>query len=438
LAAAVVFVAAAVVAACSSHDAPQSHAEAQLSWVVSTINDGSAQSADVTDHFTPDFLAQDSASALTDAFLRIHQQQAPLAIMGDDLPATDTTLLKKATDVNKRWLRIALATEDAAPYRMSNLNVAPNGDLDPALQTWSDVLAAMNTAAPSVSFLSASLAPTGCAAQEEIGSSSELSIGSNLKLYILSALTKDVAAGKRAWTDTIAIRDDWKSLSPLEFDAVGTTHTLKDLAERMITQSDNTAADHLLFTLGRTTVEAEVTAAGHSKPALLTPFLATWDWFWLVLLATPAQQSQFVAANEADRRTILGTIPRTSSDRDAANAALASFTTPRLFDSVGWFASAKDLCAVVARIQSLGGGGFDVLLESHGLPDLRGDFTALGYKAGSEPGVLSTSYALERSSDGAWFFLGMILNDTTATFDRDNAFYVLGAARGLIARGASH
>lgn len=421
----------AAIASSCGDAAPRTPAEAQRTWVLRTLNDGEPSLETFASHFTPDYLASHPVQSLSDAFLRIHDKQAPIAFMGDDLPPTRTQLLSKAVDSQRHWLRIGLTTEDAPSGRMSDLTIAPNGDLDPALQTWPAVLGAVRALTPEVGFAAASLSPSGCTMLQESDSGRELAIGSNLKLYILAALGADIRAGRRAWTDTVAIRDDWKSLSPLELETAGTVHTLRDLAERMIAGSDNTAADHLLYTVGRAAVEAAVVDSGHASPARMLPFLSTWERFWLVLLATPAQQQAYVAADVAGRRAMLAAVPHGESDRDSANAALASYTTPRLRDEVGWFASPRDLCAVTARLMSLDA-AFFVLLESHGLPDLRGDYAGLGYKAGSEPGVLSIDYAIARGGDGAWFFIGMILNDQTDAFDRDLAFYVLGAARGLL------
>ena len=426
-----VFAASATASACGSDAASSSPAGSQLQWLVDTINSGDAASEPISAHFTEGYLAAHPAKGLADALVKLHDKQAPLLLMGDDLPAKPGQLLVRAQDSRARWLRIGLTTEDAAPHRMSALAIAPNGDLDPALQTWPEVLDALGTLTPDLGFVAATLRPDGCGVLQELGSTRELAIGSNLKLYILTALGTEVAAGRRAWTDTVAIRDEWKSLSPLEFEPAGTPHTLQDLAERMVSASDNTAADHLLYTLGRGTVEKAVTDSGHAAPSRMLPFLSTWEAFWLVLLATPAQQQMYVAADVAGRRAMLDTVPRAPTDRDAANNALLSFTSPRLLDTVGWFASAKDLCAVTARLMRTGE-GFDILLESHGLPDLRNDYVGLGYKAGSEPGVLSVSYAVARGPDGAWFFLGMILNDGNDAFNRERAFYLLGAARGQL------
>ncbi len=426
-----VFAACATATACGSDTASPSPAGAQLGWLLDTINSGDAATEPISEHFTDAYLATHPAKALADALLKVHDRQAPLALMGDDLPAKPGQLLVRAQDSKSRWMRIGLTTEDAPPHRMSALSIAPNGDLDPTLQAWPDVLNALSTLTPNIGFIAATLRPDGCSSLQELGSTRELAIGSNLKLYILTALGTEVAAGRRAWTDTVAIRDDWKSLSPLEFEAAGTVHTLQDLAERMVSASDNSAADHLLYTLGRATVEKAVTDSGHAAPSKMLPFLSTWEAFWLVLLATPAQQQAYVTADVAARRAILDMVPHAATDRDAANAALLSFTAPRLLDTVGWFASAKDLCAVTARLMRTGE-GFDILLESHGLPDLRNDYVGLGYKAGSEPGVLSVSYAIARAPDGAWFFIGMILNDGNDAFDREHAFYLLGAARGRL------
>src|SRR6185436_600599 len=92
-----------------------------------------------------------------------------------------------------------------------------------------------------------------------------LAIGSAFKLYVLGALARDVAEGKRHFDDTLRLEQRWMSMpsGKLQKWPVGTPLTLASAAALMISESDNTATDHLLFTLGRERVEAMLREMGN-------------------------------------------------------------------------------------------------------------------------------------------------------------------------------
>jgi len=62
-----------------------------------------------------------------------------------------------------------------------------------------------------------------------------------------------------------------------------------ELANRMISISDNTATDHLLLTVGREAVESIQAAMGHSAPGLNAPFITTRELFVLKVTADDTQ-----------------------------------------------------------------------------------------------------------------------------------------------------
>ena len=84
-----------------------------------------------------------------------------------------------------------------------------------------------------------------------------LAVGSTFKLLILQELQDQIAAGQHQWTDVIPLKEEWKSLPSgiLHTWPTGSQLTLESLATLMISQSDNTATDHLLNIVGRKTVE---------------------------------------------------------------------------------------------------------------------------------------------------------------------------------------
>jgi len=84
-----------------------------------------------------------------------------------------------------------------------------------------------------------------------------MAIGSAFKLYVLAELVREIQTGQRHWDDVVRIDSSWKSLPSgiLQTWPSGAPVTLQTLATLMISQRDNTAADHLLHTLGRENVE---------------------------------------------------------------------------------------------------------------------------------------------------------------------------------------
>jgi beta-lactamase class A len=79
-----------------------------------------------------------------------------------------------------------------------------------------------------------------------------------LKLYVLHALGDAVAAGKLSWDQPLTVTAQLKSLPSgvLQYEPEGTQISVLDAAAKMISISDNTAADMLIHLVGRSAVEA--------------------------------------------------------------------------------------------------------------------------------------------------------------------------------------
>ena len=111
----------------------------------------------------------------------------------------------------------------------------------------------------------------------------ELAIGASFKLYILSELLRTINNGTRSLTDIVKLQPAAISLPSgfLQNWPIGSPFTIYTLAGLMISQSDNTAADQLLYYSGRQNVEKMLAVTGHSNPSLDIPFLSTFDMFRL-------------------------------------------------------------------------------------------------------------------------------------------------------------
>ena len=98
-----------------------------------------------------------------------------------------------------------------------------------------------------------------------------------------------------------------------------------------------------------------------------------------------------------------------------------NWATPRYITELEWFASTSDLCAAMAGLQATGsepgmGAVMDVLSINPGMDIDPAAWTYVGYKGGSEPGVLNLTWLLRRA-DNRWFVLSMTLNDPVSAAD---------------------
>lgn len=231
-----------------------------------------------------------------------------------------------------------------------------------------------------------------------------LPTGSTFKLWILGELARTISNGEHRWDEVTQLDTNVMSLpsGTLQDWPHGAPITLHSLASQMISISDNTATDHLLHVLNRDKVGAMQTTMGHSKPELNSPFLSTRDLFLLKYTGGGEPARHYATLTERQRWEYLRHFTRvTKLD------TVEFVDTPVVPDSVEWFARTSDLCrtmdwfrqhrtepAVAEAVKILGiNGGIDID---------RKVWTTVGYKGGSEPGVLNMTYLLQHKN-GTWY-----------------------------------
>lgn len=242
----------------------------------------------------------------------------------------------------------------------------------------------------------------------------QFAVGSTFKLYILDQLAAQVTAGERQWSDVVP-------LSHPSFSSAGTANwptdtpvTLQSLANWMISVSDNSAADTLIHLLGRDRIEARMRAAGHSDPSRNIPFLTTVEAFALKGNNFAAEREAFVASEDAAQRRLL------DANRDRltlANVDGVSFTGgPRFIDRLEWFASPNDVARVMIDLRNRQSpAAMAAMAINPGVnPGAVKDWSWLGYKGGSELGVISMSLLGQRKSDGKWVVVTASWNNPDA------------------------
>jgi beta-lactamase class A len=234
--------------------------------------------------------------------------------------------------------------------------------------------------------------------------------GSMFKLYVLGAVADAVAAGTLAWETPLTLTDAVKSLpsGELRNEPSGTVVTVQDAAAAMISESDNTATDLLIATVGPEAVERSFADLGHHDPAENTPLLTTRALFELGW-GSPSSAAEWASADADGRRALLAGLPTGLLDVDAA-----AVTTPVWEQGLDWFTTPDDLVAVHRGLQQkaaapTGAPVREILAMNPGLgEDTTGSdaWSYIAFKGGSSVGVLAGSWYLERS-DGRAFTISI-------------------------------
>ena len=399
-------------------------AEEQLAWVIEALNSSQAPSpAVLRQHFAPSFLKAVPPEKLVEGLAsilparpfrltKILTRQGPDALQAQIDGKTGTSL------------KVSIQVEAARPHLIDGLLFQPVAS---GVTSWAGVDEGLAKLASSASLYAGT--PAGRTIHA-LDASHAGAIGSAFKLYVLGALASAVGAGTASWTEELAIHDAWKSLPSGDMRNApdGKRFTLRHYAEQMISVSDNTAADHLIHRLGRDAVEAELGRLGNSAAARDEPFLTTRELFALKLVAPAALRSEFAAAGTAERRKLLARVDALGLGR----ALTAPWPKPIEIGSIEWFASPRDLAHAIAALAGRKPLS-SILAINPGIQLDRTTWPYVAFKGGSEPGVVSLTWYLERH-DGKTFVLSIVLNDTQHDVDTPGAVAIAEAAIGLLAK----
>jgi len=254
-----------------------------------------------------------------------------------------------------------------------------------------------------------------------------LAVGSAFKLFLLAELSRQVQAGERRWTDVVALQPRGLPGGTLANWPAGSPITLHSLAALMISQSDNRATDELLRVLGRENAERMMTRIGVRAAERNRPMISTAEMFALKT-ASDEDHRAWVAGDEAARRRLLAT--RYADPRPDASRFTGA---PNRIDSVEWFASAADLVRTMDWLRVHGDPVAHAILSINpaASPTLRSEFAFIGYKGGSEPGVLNFTW-LVRNRAGVWHVITGSWNNPAAAVDDARLAGPLGRAFAFI------
>jgi Beta-lactamase enzyme family/ORF 12 gene product N-terminal len=414
-------------------DTPAGH---QLAWVLTSMNTVPSE-ADIAQHFSPTFLAQVPIAKVVSTAHQV-ARGGPYALEKvNPLEGSDRALVALVRSRQGQAFNVRLIL-DADDDEIAGLLIRHHVDAKVAA-SWDEVAETLRAVSPSVNFLAAEIDGKKCVPESSIDPQKPLALGSAFKLYVLDALAMQIASGKHGWDELVAIDDKHKSLPSgrMRDERAGTTFTVRHFAEQMISVSDNTASDHLIALVGRTAVESAVQASGHASPSQLTPFLSTREMFALKLLGSPAERNAYLAADVARKRQLLDTYG--ARDPKEMMTRGSSFTMPIMIDSLEWFASPEDLCNVMVDLHERADAADTapvgkILSINPGIPDEKQQYRYIGFKGGSEPGVLNMTFVLQRARDGKWLFLTAGFGDTNAPIDEPKAIAAISTAREFLGR----
>lgn len=290
-----------------------------------------------------------------------------------------------------------------------------------AATSWGEVDQAVAGLAPSANLIVAEAKGGRCDAIHGWHADQRLAVASSFKLYVLAELARQIESGTISWDEQLPIEDALRSMPSGDFAYLpaGTKRSIRDYATAMIRDSDNTATDHLIHRLGRLNVEFAFGRFGHSDPQVNQPLLLTRELFAIKMHESASWMTDFVAAGGALRRTML--VRQIDPLHVDPTGGWGNWNGPTEIGGIEWFASARDLCTVLAKLEWMSRQPKlaplrEILFSNPGgvAPDPA--WTRTGFKGGNEAGVLAQTWLLQRN-DGRMFIVSAAFNDPRATPD---------------------
>ncbi|MCC3266027.1 serine hydrolase [Arthrobacter gengyunqii] len=378
---------------------PDTPAGLQAQWILTVIN---AETPVATDGFTDTFadviLSELSAEQLAEVLEQVRSERPWTPI---NVNAAGTQGIFTLQSGAGELMDLQLSVDEAG--MINGIFFGPGTPVRTPAASWDEVETGV-ASLPDGSGLAVYRVADGTAILD-VDADTAKPVGSIFKLYVLVAVSDAVAAGTLSWDAKLTVTDDLRSLpsGELQDAPAGTAVTVREAAQKMIAISDNTATDLLMNAVGRPAVEQALSDAGHADPDRNTPFLSTRELFQLGWGVEESVRGQWEEADDDGRRALLQTLPDGVLDIPAA-----AVTTPVWQQDLDWFATAEDLMRAHLALQDrattdAGAPLRDILGANNGLNlEIGGDWSYIGFKGGSAPGVMAGSWYLERS-DGERF-----------------------------------
>lgn len=414
----------------------------QAVWVLGILNKGGqVDEATIKAHFSDETLREISALKLQSVFLSLGSSFGPFEVtkvIKQESNHVELLLESKSSANNDEKLLMIATVGLQASTKLTMLQFRPAPTpIGPLATSWQELDTMMSTAALSTTLSVSKIDSTSgvCSSVYNPKPSETMPLGSSFKLYVLAVAADFVEKGTLKWTTQYPIKSGLKSLpsGSMQHEPVGKMFSLQTYANLMMSESDNTATDHIFNLVGRKQIEAQLDSMGNTQKHN-KPFLMTHEMF-KVKTSPQAIVDAYAQSNEAQRREMLLTIAPKALPTH--KRVMQAFKAPQHIRTIEWFASAKDMCALHARfVQNASKPSYKGALKAMSISDggLRLDKQAwpfVGYKGGSEPGVLYLSY-LVRRKDGQWFSINLGWADEKKTINHRNISRIIQSVSGLL------
>ena len=405
---------------------PQGPAGTQLAWFLSSVADVPLSQQEIDTHFDALFLDKVSATKINAVLAEF---PAPSGAQVVEVVTKEPTYLVVIAHFGTERLRVALSVDGSG--LIEGLELAPSA----SATSWSQIDQSLRASAPGVSFLAARVANGSCQTIHQLAASAPRPLASEFKLFVLGALAHQIAAGHVTWKQELTVESRLRSSGnpvgsgSLQFVPTGTRVSVRETATKMISISDNTAADMLINLVGQPALESQV-RQWSKDPQLNSPFLTTRQMLLLHYANFPALANAYLARVPSKRQAFLNS----AVDPLALSEAQGS-SEPRDVDRIEWFGSPDDICRAFAGLEQLSRQPklspiASILSENNG--DLGLDpsrWPTVWFKGGSEPGVLTVGY-MATNSRGQTFVVSAMLSNATAALAPSATFALLEAVVG--------
>ena len=379
---------------------------------------------DVTS-FTPSFLAQVPVAQVEAIAKELRTANGTVIGVASITPESALQAVV-AVEYANAVVTVRIALEAPEPHRFIGLlitGVERRGD------SFEAVIGALKKLPGTAALLVAKLGEAEPVPFASLNPDMPLATGSVFKLFVLAELARATEVKERQWTDVVAlgrpslpsgVTQNWPVSSPV---------TLATLATQMISISDNTATDTLIETLGRPKVDAMRAAIGQTAGSV--PILSTLDAFVLKMPASEKMRKRWITGGLSERRQVLNDLEPTVAAIDASALAGA----PLHIDTVEWPATMVEIAGVFDNIRrSQSKTALDIMAVSPSLSAAdRARFDTVGYKGGSESGVIAMSWLLKTKS-GDWYVVAGAWNDPAKPVDNSAFSALMMRAVALVGR----
>ncbi len=393
----------AIASTAESQPLPATSFDTRVEQLIAILNNAMP----VEDYFTPSFLTAVPPTQLKAITSSLHTQYGKaITVTGVNRNGPNSATL--TVELERAIATVEITVESAAPNKVAGLlatGFAVKGDSIGKIEA--DFKALSGRGGFLVQKLDGSEAT-------QLNAQQQFATGSTFKLYILAELASQIAAGQRKWSDVVPLDQRAYSSSATQGWPRGTPVTLQTLATWMISVSDNAATDELIRVLGRDAVEKKLASIGHSAPDKALPLLTTVEAF--ALKSNAALRSRFEKASEAQQRDILDSQAAALSYDKIDLSQLGS--GPVAIDSIEWSASPADIALLLNHLHRIDSKtALDIMAVNKGVaPASAAKWRYLGYKGGSEPGVIAMSF-LAQSKAGDWYAISGAWNNPAIEVD---------------------